>query len=100
MITITNKAAEQIKVLDMPEAHYLRISILGGGCSGFQYNFSLDKKLDDDSLVDNLILVDPMSKMYLEGSNLDYEESLSGSIFKITNPQATTTCGCGESFAI
>ena len=100
MITITNKALEQIDKIDKPEDHFLRISILGGGCSGFQYNFTLDKEVQDDMRLENCLLVDPMSCMYLQGAELDFEESLTGAIFKISNPNATVTCGCGESFGI
>ena len=78
----------------------MRISILGGGCSGFQYNFTLDKEVEDDMRLEDCLLVDPMSFMYLQGAELDFEESLTGAIFKISNPNATVTCGCGESFGI
>lgn len=100
MITITNKAIEQIAKIDKPEDHFLRISILGGGCSGFQYNFTLEKEVFDDVKLEDCLLIDPMSAMYLEGAELDYEESLTGAIFKISNPNATVTCGCGESFGV
>ena len=100
MITITSKALEQIEKIDKPEDHFLRISILGGGCSGFQYNFTLDKQVDDDMRLEDCLLIDPMSFMYLQGAELDFEESLTGAIFKISNPNATVTCGCGESFGI
>ena len=100
MITITSKAIEQINKIEKPEDHFLRVSILGGGCSGFQYNFTLDKKVDDDIILNECLILDPMSIMYLDGAQLDFEESLTGAIFKITNPNAKTTCGCGESFGI
>ena len=100
MITITSKALEQIEKIDKPENHFLRISILGGGCSGFQYNFTLDKEVEDDMRLEDCLLVDPMSFMYLQGAELDFEESLTGAIFKISNPNATVTCGCGDSFGI
>jgi len=100
VITITSKALEQIEKIDKPEDHFLRISILGGGCSGFQYNFTLDKEVEDDMRLEDCLLVDPMSFMYLQGAELDFEESLTGAIFKISNPNATVTCGCGESFGI
>jgi iron-sulfur cluster insertion protein len=100
MITITNKALEQINKIDKPDNHFLRISILGGGCSGFQYNFTLDKQLKEDVILEGNLLIDPLSLMYLEGAELDFEESLTGAIFKISNPNAKTTCGCGESFGI
>jgi len=82
----------------------LRVYVTGGGCSGFQYGFSFDKVIDEeDTCVTkdgaNLV-VDSLSLQYLEGSTVDYTEDLMGSKFIITNPNATTTCGCGESFSI
>jgi len=82
----------------------LRVYVTGGGCSGFQYGFSFDKVIDEeDTCVTkdgaNLV-VDSLSLQYLEGSTVDYTEDLMGSKFVITNPNATTTCGCGESFSI
>ena len=82
----------------------LRVYVTGGGCSGFQYGFSFDKVIDEeDTCVTkdgaNLV-VDSLSLQYLEGSTVDYTEDLMGSKFIITNPNATTTCGCGESFSV
>jgi len=82
----------------------LRVYVTGGGCSGFQYGFSFDKVLDEEDTCitkggANLV-IDSLSLQYLEGSTVDYTEDLMGSKFVITNPNATTTCGCGESFSI
>ena len=82
----------------------LRVYVTGGGCSGFQYGFSFDKVIDEEDTCirkdgANLV-VDSLSLQYLEGSTVDYTEDLMGSKFVITNPNATTTCGCGESFSI
>jgi len=82
----------------------LRVYVTGGGCSGFQYGFSFDESVDEeDTCVSkegaNLI-IDPLSLQYLLGSTVDYIEDLSGSKFIIKNPNAITTCGCGESFSI
>ena len=82
----------------------LRVYVTGGGCSGFQYGFSFDKVVDEDDTCitkdgANLV-VDSLSLQYLEGSTIDYTEDLMGSKFIIKNPNATTTCGCGESFSI
>ena len=82
----------------------LRVYVTGGGCSGFQYGFSFDKVIDEDDTCitkdgANLV-IDSLSLQYLEGSTVDYTEDLMGSKFIITNPNATTTCGCGESFSI
>ena len=72
----------------------LRVYIEGGGCSGFQYGFNFEDAPDQDDIVD------PMSFQYLMGSEIDYKEDLQGSRFVISNPNATTTCGCGMSFSI
>jgi iron-sulfur cluster insertion protein len=82
----------------------LRVFITGGGCSGFQYGFTFDElTADDDTIIERegvTLLVDPMSFQYLAGSEVDYTEGLEGSRFVVTNPNATTTCGCGSSFSI
>lgn len=81
----------------------LRVFVQGGGCSGFQYGFTLDEETTDDDM--NLeydgvqVLVDSMSWTYLQGSKIQYKESEYGSSFSIENPNATTTCGCGSSFS-
>lgn len=81
----------------------LRVSIQGGGCSGFQYSFSFDDKVAADDIVierDGMqLLVDALSVEYLSGSEVDYHEDLQGSQFVIRNPNANATCGCGSSFA-
>ena len=82
----------------------LRVYVTGGGCSGFQYGFSFDKVIDEEDTCitkdgANLV-VDSLSLQYLQGSTVDYTEDLMGSKFIIKNPNATTTCGCGESFSI
>lgn len=82
----------------------MRVYISGGGCSGFRYCFVLDDQAEaDDTLVresDVQVLIDPMSLPYLSGATLDYREDLQGARFVVDNPQAVTTCGCGESFAV
>jgi len=82
----------------------LRVYVTGGGCSGFQYGFSFDEIVDEeDTCVTKSganLVVDPLSLQYLSGSTIDYIEDLTGSKFIIKNPNATTTCGCGESFSI
>ena len=82
----------------------LRVAVEGGGCSGFQYGFSFEEMVtEDDTTVSQdgiMVLVDCLSYQYLVGSRVDYEEGLMGCKFVITNPNATTTCGCGSSFAI
>ena len=82
----------------------LRVLIAGGGCSGFSYGFSLDEKEDEgDMVIENQgvkLVVDPISAQYLDGAEINYIESLESSHFEIRNPNVTTTCGCGSSFAI
>ena len=82
----------------------LRVFVQGGGCSGFKYGFTFDEDQAEDDFDfaagDVRVLVDSMSMQYLQGANIDYQESLQGASFVINNPQATTTCGCGSSFAV
>lgn len=106
-INVTESAQAKIADILAEEnnpALKLRMFVQGGGCSGFSYGFTLDEETSDDdfkiSLGNTSILVDSMSYMYLEGSTVDYEEALMGSSFKIQNPQAQSTCGCGSSFSI
>ena len=86
------------------EALKLRVFITGGGCSGFSYGFTFDEDVaDDDSLVENegvTMVVDPMSYQYLAGAQVDYREDLQGAQFVVQNPNASSTCGCGNSFSI
>jgi len=86
------------------EALNLRVFITGGGCSGFSYGFTFDEDVaDDDSLVENegvTMVVDPMSYQYLAGAQVDYREDLQGAQFVVQNPNASSTCGCGNSFSI
>ena len=82
----------------------LRVFVQGGGCSGFQYGFAFDEDKNEDDfdfIYDNItVLVDSMSMTYLQESVIDYEENLMGASFKIENPTATSTCGCGSSFSV
>lgn len=103
---VTESAARQIaKILSAePEGTMLRVSVEGGGCSGFQYNFTLDDTRTDDDLVIErdgaTVLVDTMSLMYMGGSELDFVDDLIGQSFQVKNPNATASCGCGTSFSI
>ena len=107
MITLTesaiNKITEVLSEEDNPKAR-LRMFIQGGGCSGFSYGFVIDDEQNDDDFEipagPSSVLVDSMSFQYLQGSTVDYEENLMGASFKINNPQAQTTCGCGSSFSV
>ena len=106
-LVFTDAAARKVKQLideEGNEALKLRVFVSGGGCSGFQYGFSFDEKVEDgDTRVENggvTLLVDPMSFQYLAGAEIDYSEGLEGAQFVIRNPNATTTCGCGSSFTV
>lgn len=107
MITITESAQNKIQDIlaeeNNPDLH-LRMFVQGGGCAGFSYGFTLDeiKSEDDFEFVvgPTSVLVDVMSAQYVQGAEIDYVEDLMGSEFKIKNPNATTTCGCGSSFSM
>ena len=96
------KVGELIKEEQNPHLK-LRVFISGGGCSGFQYGFTFDESTEDgDSEIVNqgvTLVIDPMSVQYLMGAEIDYKEDLQGAQFIIRNPNATTTCGCGQSFS-
>ncbi|MBV9076631.1 MAG: iron-sulfur cluster insertion protein ErpA [Methylobacteriaceae bacterium] len=105
-ITLTERAARRIgEILSAePAGSMLRISVNGGGCSGFSYGFDIDRTRQDDDLVVErdgaAVLVDEMSLQYMKGSTVDFVDDLIGQSFRIDNPQATASCGCGTSFAI
>jgi iron-sulfur cluster insertion protein len=106
LINVTENAVLKINEImkDEPSASYLRIFVQGGGCSGFQYGFTFDENKNEDDFEipagESVLLVDSMSSQYLQGAVVDYTESLQGSQFSIKNPSATSTCGCGSSFAV
>ncbi len=101
-IKFTDKAIKQINNLLVKKAKgsFFRIAIKGGGCSGFQYDFSFDTKAEQDDLVFNNVLIDKKSAELLNGSEVDYVSELIGESFKITNPQSKSSCGCGVSFSL
>ncbi len=105
-ISLSDRAARRISEIVAGEGDgvMLRVSVSGGGCSGFQYGFTLDDHRDADDLVIEksgaTVLIDSVSVMYLEGSEIDFVDDLIGSSFKIHNPNATASCGCGTSFSI
>ena len=101
-IKFTDKALKQINVLlsKKDKGSFFRIAIKGGGCSGFQYDFSFDTKAEQDDLVFNNVLIDKKSAELLNGSEVDYVSELIGESFKITNPQSKSSCGCGVSFSL
>jgi len=101
-IKFTDKAIKQINHLisTKNKGFFFRIAIKGGGCSGFQYDFSFDKNENDDDLKHENIIIDKNSADLLKGSEVDYVEELIGNSFKISNPQSKSSCGCGVSFSL
>jgi iron-sulfur cluster assembly accessory protein len=105
-VTVTDRAARRIAEIVAREAAtpMLRVSVEGGGCSGFQYRFDLVSASEADDLVIEKgaarVLIDPVSLGLLSGSEIDFVEDLMGAAFKVKNPQATASCGCGTSFSI
>lgn len=106
-VTLTPKAVEMVKSLrakeGRPAEHALRVSVVGGGCSGFSYQLNFDEAAQPDDFVlefDGIrVLVDPTSAQHLGGTQIDFVSSLHGGGFKFSNPKATHTCGCGSSFS-
>ena len=105
-ITVTERAARRIGEIlrKEPPGTMLRLSVEGGGCSGFQYKFDTDSAQEaDDILVrqaDAMLLIDPVSLGYLAGSEIDFVDDLIGASFRVNNPQAKASCGCGTSFTL
>ncbi len=106
-LVLTARAVEMVKQVrtkeGFSEAHALRVSVVGGGCSGFSYQLGFDEHPQEGDQVlvyDGVrVLVDPTSAQYLEGTEIDFVSSLHGGGFKFSNPKATHTCGCGSSFS-
>jgi iron-sulfur cluster insertion protein len=102
IVSVTESAKKYLKSV-CPEGH-VTLSIKGGGCSGMQYVWGLSKDCTDESIqwsdpIDEILVVDPMAELLLFGSQIDYVEELGGSFLKVSNPMATSSCGCGESFS-
>ena len=107
LLEFTDSAIKKLKALQAEEQNpnlMLRVSVYGGGCSGFQYTFSLEEETKpDDRIVEKdgaTLVIDQMSYQYLTGSTVDYLEGLEGAMFVVNNPNATSTCGCGASFSV
>ena len=100
-INFSKKAVERINrlILKKPSGTFFRIAVKGGGCSGFKYDFSFDKKIDDNDLKHENIVIDKSSLEMLKGSQVDFTQELIGSSFKISNPKTKSSCGCGVSFS-
>ena len=105
-VTVSSRAAKRIATILAKEGGdaMLRLAVTGGGCSGFQYNFALDEtRMDDDLLIEEAgakILIDPVSLDFLSGSEIDFTDDLIGQAFKVNNPNAKSSCGCGTSFSV
>jgi len=107
LLEFSDSAVRKLKALQAEEGKpelMLRVSVYGGGCSGFQYTFSLDEEVQPtDKTVrkdDATLIIDQKSYQYLAGSEVDFSEGLEGAMFVVNNPNATSTCGCGSSFSI
>ena|SRR5438552_17938195 len=105
-VTITSNAARRIREIlaSEPDKRALRVAVNGGGCSGFQYEFALESGRNDGDLVVEkdgaTVVIDSVSLLYLGGSEIDFVDDLIGQSFKVKNPNATASCGCGTSFSI
>ncbi len=105
-VTVTDRAYGRVAEIlkSEPDKRALRVAVLGGGCSGFQYEFDLVAQPNADDIVMTkdgaTVLVDELSAQYLAGSEIDFIDSLMGAKFEIRNPNATSTCGCGTSFSL
>ena len=105
-VTLSDRAARRIADILKAEAQptALRLAVTGGGCSGFQYNFALDEsRMADDLVLEKdgaTVLIDPVSLDFLVGAEIDFTDDLIGQAFKINNPNATSSCGCGTSFSV
>jgi iron-sulfur cluster assembly accessory protein len=105
-VTVSERAARRIGDIlkGEPAGTMLRVSVEGGGCSGFQYKFGMDRdKAPDDLVIDRggaVVLIDPVSVDHMAGSEIDFVDDLIGASFKVKNPKATAACGCGTSFSL
>jgi iron-sulfur cluster insertion protein len=105
-VTLSARAARRIAeiIKSEPTPTNLRLAVTGGGCSGFQYNFALDdQRMDDDLVIEQggaTVLIDPVSLDFLKGAEIDFSNDLIGAAFKVNNPNAQSSCGCGTSFSV
>jgi iron-sulfur cluster assembly accessory protein len=105
-VSVTDRASDKIAAILKKETAgaMLRVSVEGGGCSGFQYKFDVERERAQDDIAigrpDAKVLIDPVSLGFLTGSQIDYVDDLIGAAFKINNPQAKSSCGCGTSFSL
>lgn len=101
MVTLTESAKQYMKKVVMDgNSKYVYLSVKGGGCSGFQYDWSLSEMRGFGPTIDDILCIDDMAEMFVAGCTIDYVNELGGSYLKVINPNATASCGCGESFAV
>ena len=101
MIQITDSAKDYLTSMTESESkRFAFLSVLGGGCSGFQYKWELTDKEEDGIVVEDILVIDKIAEMFVIGCTVDYVKEFGGSYLKIVNPNAKASCGCGESFAI
>ena len=101
MLTLTDSAQEYLtQTTESERKRFAFLSVLGGGCSGFQYKWDLIDEEKDGILVDDILIVDKIAEMFVLGCTVDYVREFGGSYLKVINPNAKAQCGCGESFAI
>ena len=100
-LNITQNAKNYLSnMLHSYDSKYIHLSVLSGGCSGFQYKWDFVESTDEGTLVENILVVDNMAEMFILGCTIDYVNELGGSYLKVVNPNASAQCGCGESFAV
>ena len=100
-LEFTDSEKKQIeKITKSEEKKYFRISVQGGGCSGFKYNFSIDDRIEKDDILFNKAIVDKQSLDIIAGSTVDFKKEMIGESFSINNPKASASCGCGLSFSV
>tara|TARA_X000001036_G_C20259476_1_gene635547 strand:- start:78 stop:383 length:306 start_codon:yes stop_codon:yes gene_type:complete len=101
MIQITDSAKDYLTSMTESESkRFAFLSVLGGGCSGFQYKWELTDKEEDGIVVEDILVIDKIAEMFVIGCTVDYVKEFGGSYLKVVNPNAKASCGCGESFAI
>ena len=102
MIQLTNEALNHLENLTKEHnKKYVRLQVKGGGCAGFEYEWSFEEEDNrEDMIVENILLIDRMNELYLRGMHLDYKKEIWGSSFVFENPMAKSSCGCGTSFSV
>ena len=100
-LNITSNAKDYLSnMINSYNSKYVHLSVVSGGCSGFQYKWDFVESTDEGTLVENILVVDNMAEMFILGCTIDYVNELGGSYLKVINPNASAQCGCGESFAV